>query len=90
MHRITVTCRGLSEAEGCDAPSAILEEFSHRPWWLDPECSWQGGELRFSATSDVDEQGSALLDEYWDAVIACVTTENALQFAIVSSTPIAS
>ena len=72
MYRVTLTCSGLTDAEGGGGVFDILEEFSHRPWHTDATCEWKEGILRFSATNDFDKNGLALLDEYSDAIHACI------------------
>ncbi len=66
-----LTCGGLTEAEGKDAPAAIVEEFEHRPWHQNVICDWTDGLLRLEADNDYDSNWKALLDEFGDAVIAC-------------------
>lgn len=86
MYRITIACRGLCDDDGREGPAAILEEFENRPWHTDVTCAWADGVLRISATNDDDHNGQALLDEYGDAVMACVwiAGENSVGFDIES------
>ena len=79
---VTVSCSGLSDAEGRAAVADVAEEFASRPWQRDVRCEWVAGTLRLTATSDNDFNGEALLDEFWDAVIACVATENSIRFKV--------
>ncbi|WP_234086317.1 hypothetical protein [Azonexus sp. R2A61] len=62
----------MTETEGRGAISDLLEEFSHRPWHTDAAFKWKEGTLRFLATNDFDKNGMALLDEYGDAINACI------------------
>jgi hypothetical protein len=78
---VTVSCSGLSDAEGSAAVADVAEEFAGRPWQRDVRCEWVDGTLRLTATSDNDFN-EALLDEFWDAVIACVATENTIRFRV--------
>ena len=73
MYRVTVVCGGLTEAEGSSAVAGILEEFTHRPWHSKVACEWRDGILLLSASNDYDQTGQALLDEFGDAIIACVS-----------------
>ena|SRR5258706_9778505 len=84
LYHATLTCGGLTDAEGANAPADILEEFSHRPWHQNITCKWDGRLLWFEADNDYDEDGKALLDEFWDVVIACVNTSRTIHFEIVS------
>lgn len=84
LYRIAVTCDGLTDAEGTPAPSCILEEFRHRPWHQNVRCNWAGGLLRLEAENDCDAKGQALLDEFWDVVIACIKVSTEIEFKIVS------
>ena len=81
---VTVSCSGLSEAEGSAAVADVAEEFAARPWQRNVQCEWRSGVLRLTATSANDMNGEALLDEFWDAVIACVATENTIRFQVES------
>jgi hypothetical protein len=84
MYRVTLTCSGLSEAEGTAAVADILEEFSHRPWHGDATCEWKDRLLRLSATNDFDEDGTALLDEFGDAIHACVNYTGEISLEVES------
>lgn len=84
MFRVTVACRGLSEAEGIVAVDDVLDEFTHRPWHQQVACTWRGGTLTLNATNDYDESGLALLDEFWDAVAACVSPAGSIRFEVTS------
>lgn len=82
MPRITVACVGLTELEGASAAPCVLDEFTHRPWQESVRCEWRGGVLRLTATNDFDVDGQALLDEFWDAVHACISAENSIRFHV--------
>jgi hypothetical protein len=84
MYRVTVTCAGLNETEGSGAVADVLEEFSHREWHANPACEWKDGILRFSATSDVDKDGLALLDEFGDAIHATINYSGNIRIDIES------
>lgn len=84
MYRVTLACSGLSNAEGSGAVADILEEFTHRQWHTDAACEWKDGILRFSATNDFDKDGSALLDEYSDAIHACINYSGTIHVEIES------
>ena len=84
MYRVTLTCSGLTEIEGAAAVDDILEEFTHRPWHTNVSCEWKDGVLRLSGTNEVDETGLALLDEFGDAISACVNYAGRIHLAIES------
>ena len=84
MFRVTLICTGLTESEGSAAVSDILEEFSHRPWQTDLACEWKEGKLRFSATNDFDKDGMAMLDEYSDAIHACINYAGTIHLEVES------
>lgn len=71
-HRVFLTCAGLTEDEGRESPALILQEFTHRPWNENVRCRWDGTLVWLEAENDYDTIGAALLDEFQDAVVACV------------------
>lgn len=84
MFKVRVSCRGLQHLEGVAAPECVLEEFSHRPWHVNVRCEWDGASLWLEAENDYDANGLALLDEFSDAVVACIKANGTLSFAIES------
>lgn len=82
MPTITVSCVGLTESEGQSAAIDVQDEFAHRPWQKKVHCWWDGGVLRLTATNDFDANGQALLDEFWDAVLACASPANPIHFDV--------
>jgi hypothetical protein len=84
MYRVTLTCSGLSEVEGCGSVADILEEFTHREWHTNTHCEWKQGVLWFSATNDFDKDGLALLDEFGDAVQACINNFEQIHIEVES------
>ena len=87
MFRIAVTCSGLTEAEGSGVVADVFEEFGHRPWHAEVECSWSAGMLSLSASNDYDRTGLALFDEFSDAILACVSPEGPIRCKVVSVVP---
>jgi hypothetical protein len=87
LYHAILTCDGLTDAEGANAPGDIVEEFDHRPWHLNVECRWDGRLLWLEADNDYDADGKALLDEFGDAVVACVNASGTIRFRIVSVEP---
>jgi hypothetical protein len=84
LYHATLTCAGLTKAEGNSAPPHIVEEFRHRPWHQNVTCKWANGLLHLDADNDYDRNGKALLDEFMDAVVACVKASGDIHFEIVS------
>lgn len=82
MFKARVSCRGLSRDEGAPAPEDILEEFVHRPWHKNVRSEWDGVSLWLEAENDYDADGMALLDEFSDAVVACVNAKGTISFAV--------
>jgi len=82
MFRTRVSCRGLSRDVGERAPAGILEEFTYRSWHRNVRSEWDGTALWLEAENDYDANGMALLDEFWDAVIACVKVAGTIRLAV--------
>jgi hypothetical protein len=72
MYRIILVCKGVPAHTGVAAARDITEEFTHRPWHKDVSCLWDGSELILQADNDFDSNGLALLDEFSDAISACI------------------
>ena len=72
MFRIVLACDGISATAGPQGAIDIAEEFTHRPWHQNVTCSWDGHSLILKAENDYDEKGLALLDEFSDALSACI------------------
>ena len=84
IYHAILTCSGLTDAEGINAPTDIVAEFDQRPWHQNVECRWEGRLLWLEADNDYDAYGKALLDEFGDAVVACVNASGTIHFEIVS------
>jgi len=82
-YHATLTCSGLTDAEAASAPANIIEEFRHRPWHQNVTCRWDGQLLWLEAENDYDPDGRALLDEFSDAVVACVSASGTIRIEIV-------
>ena len=88
MFKITLTCDGCPSSVGLQAAIDISEEFGHRPWHKDVVCSWDGRFLILQAVNDFDGDGLALLDEFSDAISACITEgfDGAIRIRSITST----
>jgi hypothetical protein len=73
MYRVTLTCKGVPTQLGQVGATDITEEFTHRPQHQNVLCEWDGQQLLLRAESDWDGDGKALLEEFSDAVSACIT-----------------
>ena len=72
MYRIILTCKGVPASVGATCARDISEEFTHRPWHENVTCVWDGAQLILQAENDFDAKGLALLDEFSDAIAACI------------------
>lgn len=72
MYRITLACNGVPPEEAQSGAQDIAEEFTHREWHHNVTCEWDGARLFFQAENDYDLDGRALLDEFSDAISACI------------------
>ena len=89
MYEIAVACKGVSEGAARAALDDIVEEFSQRPWHTVVDCRWDEDRILLVARNDYDENGKALLDEFSDAICACVPIEDStISFAVESVTEV--
>ena len=89
MYRATVSCSGIDERRAARACDDVVDEFTHRPWHQNVRCLWTDGRLQLVAENDYDSDGQALLDEFVDAVFACVdlSTSGTVEFKVDSVGP---
>jgi|GEM_PF-1394472 len=76
--RTRISVLGFTEAEVRDGLDHLLAEFRERPWIIRPAASWDSERGRLVVTThyegdDAESCSSAVLDEVWDCVIACIT-----------------
>lgn len=83
MYRITLKCGCVPADEGLRAASEIQREFDGRPHHVDAHCWWDGRSLFLTAWNDFDETGTALRDEFSDAITAYVMTPFRGDIAII-------
>jgi hypothetical protein len=86
VFHIVLECEGIPVSAGPQAAIDITEEFTHRPWHQNVICSWDGRILRLEAENDYDDSGLALLDEFSDAVFACIEDPGEGQIRVVKVT----
>jgi hypothetical protein len=72
VSRIRLVCLGVPENAGQKATVDIAEEFTHRPWHTKAVCTWDGSRLFLETENDYDDNGLASLDEFSDAISACI------------------
>lgn len=89
MYRVVLACTGVPADDGEDGARAITEEFTHRPWQQNVSCEWDGSRLILKADNDFDVNGLALLDEFSDAISACIGGgfDSRIDIVSVSSLP---
>ena len=51
------------------------------------KCEWKGSQLILQAENNFDSDGSALMDEFSDAISACISDVGNGDIAVVSATP---
>jgi hypothetical protein len=90
MYRIVLACKGVPVHVGADGARDITEEFTHRPWHQNVRCEWDGSQLVLQADNDSDSNGLALLDEFSDAISACIDDSFDGDIEIVSVNPLRS
>ena len=90
MFEIIVSCRGVSEQAALACLGDLLQEFAERPWQTAVRCRWDNGQILLQARNDYDSTGQALLDEFSDAICACVPIEDTtISFAVESVATVA-
>ena len=72
MYRIVLACKGIPTHAGVAGARDICNEFEHRPWHENVTCVWDGSQLILQAENDFDSNGLALVDEFSDAISACI------------------
>jgi len=72
MYRIVLTCKGVPTHAGAVGARDISNEFTHRPQHQNVTCVWDGSQLILQAENDFDSNGLALIDEFSDAISACI------------------
>jgi hypothetical protein len=71
-YRVVLACDGVPTHLGPQAAVDITREFTKRPWHDRVICTWNGHGLILQAENDFDPQGTALIDEFSDALAACI------------------
>ena len=90
MYRVVLVCKSVPADAGAAAARDIVEEFTHRPWHQNVSCEWDGSQLVLQADNDFDSNGLVLLDEFSDAISACLKDTFDGDIEVVSVTPLPS
>ncbi len=72
MYRIVLHCKGVPTHAGAAGARDISDEFRHRSRHENVTCVWDGSQLILQAENDFDSNGLALVDEFSDAISACI------------------
>jgi hypothetical protein len=88
MYRIALSCTGVPVSAGAAGARDIAEEFTHRPWHKNVTCAWDGSQLLLQAENDFDRNGAALVDEFSDAISACIKDAFDGDIRVLSVTPL--
>lgn len=73
MQRVVLACNGVPKSAGPEAAKDITTEFAtHRKWYSNASCTWDGSRLILSAENDFDPKGLALMDEFSDCISAYI------------------
>lgn len=72
LYRVVLACDGVPPCAGPQAAITITQEFAHRPWHSSVVCAWDGHALVLQAENGFDPEGVALMDEFSDAIAACI------------------
>jgi hypothetical protein len=84
MYRIVLACNGIPSDSGPSGAKDISEEFTHRPWHKNASCAWDGSRLILQAENDFDSEGFALMDEFSDAISACIKNSGDGDISVLS------
>jgi hypothetical protein len=87
-YRIILTCKGVPSDAGLAAARDITEEFVHRAHHETVTCAWDGSQLVLQADNDFDSTGLALVDEFSDAISACIKEPFDGDITVLSVTPL--
>jgi hypothetical protein len=85
--RVTIGVWGFTQEEIDRGLSHLVDEFTHRPWLMNPCAVWNTARNRMIVTVDYEGQdaklcGKAVLDEIGDCVIACFDCSSTMHFEI--------
>ena len=75
MYKIKLICEGVPEKAGHNVALDITQEFALRTWHNRALCTRSGSSLVLELENDFDENGLASLDEFSDAISACISED---------------
>jgi hypothetical protein len=84
MYKVILACKGVPPELGVAAATDISEEFTHRQWHQNVRCEWDQTRLLLHADNDWDADAKALLDEFSDAISACIPGTFGYSIEVVS------
>jgi hypothetical protein len=84
MYKVILACKGVSPELGPAAAADISEEFAHRQWHRNVRCEWDQTLLLLHAENDWDADAKALIDEFSDAISACIPGTFGYSIGVVS------
>ena len=89
MYQITLACEGVPPELGPAAAIDITEEFTHRQWHQNVRCEWDRTRLLLYAENDWDGGAKALIDEFSDAISACIQGgfESGIKIVAIDNAP---
>lgn len=71
-YRVIVNCTGVPSEFGSDGAKDVAAEFGEREWQKVIRCTWGDGTIELEVENDFDPKGLATLDEFSDALSACL------------------
>jgi len=72
LAKIVLACTGVPASAGPAAALDITKEFAQSLWHTKVTCVWDGTRLILEAENDFAADGSALSDEFSDAISSCI------------------
>ncbi len=73
IYRATLVCTGVPVSVEAEDAACIEEEFTNRPHHQNVQCILVDGTLILTAENDYDRTGLALMDEFSDVIMACIS-----------------
>jgi len=83
IYRITLSCSGIPPEQAQVGAADIEKEFKHRPWQKNVSCTWDGKNILIAAENMADSDGLALMDEFSDAISACIDGQFDSEISVV-------
>lgn len=84
-YRVVLCGIGIPSAAGKGGADCLTAGFRNRPWHSNAVCTWDGSVLTLVVENDVDRDGRASLDEFSDAISACMADPGNGDLRVVSA-----